>query len=138
MHRRTIPVVSSALLVVGMAAGATAQTPEPAAEPAAATAASKEPAEQYGLNLARIQRGLRKSAERQDYDGLNLRYYISVYAPAPSIKLFTPLDNLLYGQAPYGGPTHRDMMNVMTPQEFRAPVADFSGISRWLANKAKK
>jgi len=26
----------------------------------------------------------------------------------------------------------------MTPQEFRAPVADFSGIARWLANKAKK
>jgi hypothetical protein len=30
------------------------------------------------------------------------------------------------------------MMQVMTPQEFRAPVADFSGIARWLANKAKK
>ena len=135
---RTIPVVSSALLVVGLASGASGQTPEPAAEPSAAAAASKEPAEQYGLNLARIQRGLRKSAERQDYDGLNLRYYISVYAPAPSIKLFTPLDNLLYGQAPYGGPTHRDMMNVMTPQEFRAPVADFSSVARWLANKAKK
>ena len=135
---RTIAVVSSALLVVGLASGASAQTPEPVTEPAAAAPAAKEPAEQYGLNLARIQRGLRKSAERQDYDGLNLRYYINVYAPAPSIKLFTPLDNLLYGQAPYGGPTHRDMMNVMTPQEFRAPVADFSGIARWLADKAKK
>ena len=135
---RTIPVVSSALLVVGLASGASAQTPDPAAEPSAAAPASKEPAEQYGLNLARIQRGLRKSAERQDYDGLNLRYYVSVYAPAPSIKLFTPLDNLLYGQAPYGGPTHRDMMNEMTPQEFRAPAADFTGVARWLANKAKK
>ncbi|HEV8393280.1 MAG TPA: hypothetical protein VGQ37_03355 [Vicinamibacterales bacterium] len=132
---RAIPVVSSALVVVGLAAGASAQTQEPAAPAAPAASASTE---QYGLNLARIQRGLRKSAERQDYDGLNLRYYVNVYAPAPSIKLFTPLDNLLYGPAPYGGPTHRDMMNVMTPQEFRAPVADFSGIARWLANKAKK
>lgn len=135
---RTIPVVSSALLLVALASGAGAQTPEPATGTTAAAPAAKEPAEQYGLNLARIQRGLRKSAERQDYDGLNLRYYISVYAPAPSVKLFTPLDNLLYGQAPYGGPTHRDMMNVMTPQEFRAPAADFSGVARWLANKAKK
>jgi hypothetical protein len=134
---RAIPVVSSALVVVGLAAGASAQTQEPAAPAPAAPAASAS-TEQYGLNLARIQRGLRKSAERQDYDGLNLRYYVNVYAPAPSIKLFTPLDNLLYGPAPYGGPTHRDMMNVMTPQEFRAPVADFSGIARWLANKAKK
>jgi len=132
---RAIPVVSSALVVVGLAAGASAQTQEPAAPAAPAASASTE---QYGLNLARIQRGLRKSAERQDYDGLNLRYYVNVYAPAPSIKLFTPLDNLLYGPAPYGGPTHRDMMYVLTPQEFRAPVADFSGIARWLANKAKK
>ena len=132
---RAIPVVSSALVVVGLAAGASAQTQEPAAPAAPASASSTE---QYGLNLARIQRGLQKSAERQDYDGLNLRYYVNVYAPAPAIKLFTPLDNLLYGPAPYGGPTHRDMMNVMTPQEFRAPVADFSGIARWLANKAKK
>ena len=94
--------------------------------------------EQYGLNLARIQRGLRRSAERQDYDGLNLRFYVNVYAPAPPIKLFTPLDDLLYGAVPHGGPTHRDMMNVMTPQEFSAPAADFSGIARWFANKAKK
>ena len=133
---RTIAVVSSGLLVLGLAAGAAAQSQEPAPSAAAAPAPSGS-SEQYGLNLARIQRGLRRSAERQDYDGLNLRYYVNVYAPAPSIKLFTPLDNLLYGPAPYGGPTHRDMMNVMTPQEFRAPVADFSGIARWLANKAK-
>ena len=135
---RTIPVVSSALLVVGLAAGANAQVTETSAPPAPAAPAPPEPTHQYGLNLARIQRGLQKSAERQDYDGLNLRYYVNVYAPAPSIKLFTPLDNLLYGQAPYGGPTHRDMMNEMTPQEFRAPAADFTGVARWLANKAKK
>ena len=135
---RTIPVVSSALLVVGLAAGANAQTTETSAQPAPTAPASSGPTQQYGLNLARIQRGLQKSAERQDYDGLNLRFYVNVYAPAPPIKLFTPLDNLLYGPAPYGGPTHRDMMNLMTPQEFSAPAADFSGIARWFANKAKK
>ena len=132
---RTIPIVSSALLVVGLAAGANAQTTETSAQPAPPP---HEPTQQYGLNLARIQRGLQKSAERQDYDGLNLRFYVNVYAPAPPIKLFTPLDNLLYGPVPYGGPSHRDMMNVMTPQEFSAPAADFSGIARWFANKAKK
>jgi len=136
---RTIPVVSSVLLVAGLAAGANAQTTQPAAaQPTTAAPAPPEATEQYGLNLSRIQRGLRKSAERQDYDGLNLRYYVNVYAPAPPIKLFTPLDNLLYGPAPYGAPTHRDMMNVMTPQEFSAPAADFSGVARWLASKAKK
>jgi hypothetical protein len=135
---RTIPIVSSALLVVGLAAGANAQTTQASAQRTPAAAAPQDAPEHYGLNLSRIQRGLRKSAERQDYDGLNLRYYVNVYAPAPPIKLFTPLDNLLYGPVPYGGPTHRDMMNVVTPQEFSAPAADFSGIARWLAGKAKK
>ena len=135
---RTIPVVSSALLVMGLAAGATAQVTQTPGQPAPAAPTPPEPTQQYGLNLARIQRGLQKSAERQDYDGLNLRYYVNVYAPAPPIKLFTPLDNLLYGPAPYGAPTHRDMMNLMTPQEFSAPAADFSGLARWLTNKSKK
>jgi len=134
---RTIPV-SSALLVVGLAAGANAQVTQTPGQPAPAAPTPSEPTQQYGLNLARIQRGLQKSAERQDYDGLNLRYYVNVYAPAPPIKLFTPLDNLLYGPAPYGAPTHRDMMNLMTPQEFSAPAADFSGLARWLTNKGKK
>jgi hypothetical protein len=136
---RTIHVVSSALLVLGLVGAAAAQEPARTPPPPAPQASAPSPtAEQYGLNLSRIQRGLRKSAERQDYDGLNLRYYVNVYAPAPSIQLFTERDNLAYGPAPYGGPTHRDMMNVMTPQEYRAPAADFSGLARWLANKAKK
>lgn len=136
---RTIFVVSSALIVLGLAAAASAQEAQARPAPSATTTpAAAADSTQYGLNLARIQRGLQKSAERQEYDGLNLRYYVSVYAPSPSIKLFTPLDNLLYGQAPYGGPTHREMMDLITPREYRAPVADFSGVARWLANKAKK
>jgi hypothetical protein len=136
---RTISVVSSALLVLSLAAAASGQEAQaqPAAPAATAPAAAAD-STQYGLNLARIQRGLKKSAERQEYDGLNLRYYVNVYAPSPSIKLFTPLDNLLYGQAPYGGPTHREMMDLITPRDYRAPVADFSGLARWLANKSKK
>ena len=135
---RTIFVVSSALIVLGLAGAASAQEPHAQPAPPAATSPAAKDSTQYGLNLARIQRGLQKSAERQEYDGLNLRYYVSVYAPSPSIKLFTPLDNLLYGQAPYGGPTHREMMDLITPREYRAPAADFSGIARWLANKSKK
>jgi hypothetical protein len=130
---RTIGIVFSGWLI--LAAGLSAQTSEPAPAPSTTPSASGQ---QYGLNLARIQRGLQRSAERQDYDGLNLRYYVNVYAPAPSIQLFTKQDNLAFGPAPYGGPTHREIMDLITPQEHRAPAADFSGIARWLANRAKK
>jgi len=136
---RTISLVSSAVLVLGLATEAAAQAPEhPAASaPTPAAPAASTQTEQYGLNLSRIQRGLRRSAERQDYDGLNLRYYVSVYAPAPEIRLFGKQDNLSFGPAPYGGPTHGDMMRLMTPQEFSAPAADLTGLSRWFSKKKK-
>jgi hypothetical protein len=136
---RTKSLVSSAVLALSLAAEAAAQTPEhpPAPAPVPAAPATSSPTEQYGLNLSRIQRGLRRSAERQDYDGLNLRYYVSVYAPAPEIRLFGKQDNLSFGPAPYGGPTHGDMMRLVTPQEFSAPAADLTGLSRWFSKKKK-
>jgi hypothetical protein len=130
---RTIAIVFSGWLI--FAAGLSAQTAQPTPAPSTSPSSTEQ---QYGLNLSRIQRGLQRSAERQDYDGLNLRYYVNVYAPAPSIQLYSKQDNLAFAPAPYGGPTHREVMDLITPREYRAPVADFSGIARWLANRAKK
>jgi hypothetical protein len=148
---RTIHVVSSALipllvpvLVLSLAASAGAQ------EPAQVNPAQVKPAhgsgdnsgtvnvDQLPLNMSRIHRQLQRSSERQERDGLNLRFFVAVYAQAPAIQLYTKQDNLSRGPVPYGGPTHADMLQIMTPQEFRAPAADFSGIARWLADRAKK
>lgn len=90
------------------------------------------------LNLDRIQRGLRQSAIREERQGLNLRYVVDVYGQAPPLVLFGPEDNLVYGPVPYGAPTHRDMIEHVTPKEYRAPAADFSALLRWLAEKGKK
>ena len=90
------------------------------------------------LNLDRIQRELRQSAIREEREGLNLRYIVDVYGQAPPIVLFGPEDNLVYGPVPYGAPTHKEMIEHVTPKEYRAPAADFSALFRWLAEKAKK
>jgi hypothetical protein len=89
------------------------------------------------LNLERVQRQLRQSTVREDHDGLNLRYMVDVFGQAPKIELFTPDQNLQTGPVPYGAPTHREMLQMMTPQEHRAPAADFGSLFRWLADKAK-
>jgi len=89
------------------------------------------------INIQRIERKLRQTSVREERDGLNLRYIIDVYGQAPRIELLTKQDNLRNGPVPYGAPTHQDMLQIMTPQEFRAPVADFGGLFRWLADKAK-
>ena len=90
------------------------------------------------ISLHRIQRELQSSTETQSHEGLRLRYQIDVYGRSPAIELFTKADNLRNGPVPYGGPTHKEMLNMMTPQEFRAPVMDFTSFMRWLADRANK
>jgi hypothetical protein len=89
------------------------------------------------ISLARIERQLRQSSVHEEHDGLRLRYIVEVYGQAPKLVLFTKQDNLLTGPVPYGGPTHQDLLQVITPQEFRAPAANFGNLFRWLTDRAK-
>ena len=116
---------AAALLMLGLGASARAQEP--------AVDVSRLP-----LNLDRIQRALRQSAIREEREGLNLRFVVEVYGQAPPFVLFGPEDNLVHGPVPYGAPTHKDMIEHVTPKEYRAPAADFSALVRWLAERAKK
>jgi len=89
------------------------------------------------INIERIHRQLRQTTVREERDGLNLRYIVDVYGQAPRLELFTKKDNLREGAVPYGAPTHQDMLNVMTPQEYRAPAADFTSLLRWFSGNKK-
>jgi hypothetical protein len=90
------------------------------------------------IDLANITRQLRQTQSTESRTGLHIRYTIDVYGTAPRIELFTKGDNLVSGPVPYGAPTHREMINQVTPQEFRAPIADFSALLRWLADRGNK
>lgn len=90
------------------------------------------------ISLHRIHRELQQSSSTESREGLRLRYQIDVYGRAPAIELFTSDDNLRNGPVPYGAPTHKQMLEMMTPQEFRAPVMDFTSFMRWLADKANR
>jgi hypothetical protein len=92
---------------------------------------------QLPLNLDRIKRQLRQSTVRDESDGLRLRYVVDVFGQAPRIELFGNRDYSLTGPAPYGAPTHNDLLQMITPQEHRAPAANFGNLFRWLADKAK-
>jgi hypothetical protein len=109
----------------------------PAAPPSAAAPAVD--VSRLPIDLQRIQRSLEQSSRvREERDGLNLRYFVDVFAEGPQIELFTEQDNLRTGPVPFGAPTHREMLYMMTPPEFRSPVMDFSGLIRWLSDKSKK
>jgi hypothetical protein len=123
-----------AMVLLGLTGAVSAQNREPSApRPAESTIdVSRLP-----LNLERIQRELRASTIREERDGLTLRYQVDVYGRAPEIDLFGPEDNLTTGPVPYGAPTHQEMIEHVTPREFRSPVMDFGALFRWLADKAK-
>jgi hypothetical protein len=90
------------------------------------------------INLERIQRELRQSAEREERQGLNIRYVIDVYGQAPPIVLYDPAFDLVHGPVPNSSPTHKDMIEHVTPIEYRAPAADLGALLRWLADRSKK
>jgi hypothetical protein len=122
-------------------AGASAQQPtattgvaQPRVEASSRVDVTKLP-----IDMARIRRQLVRVTVREERDGLNLRYQVDVFAKAPPIDLFpsSRLDpNFWTGPAPYGAPTHRQFLNLWTPQEHRGQAADFGALVRWLADKS--
>jgi hypothetical protein len=90
------------------------------------------------INLEKIQRELRQSSEREERQGLNIRYIIDVYGEAPPLVFIGPEFDLNYGPVPQSAPTHREMIEHVTPKEYRAPPADLSALLRWLAERSKR
>src|SRR5258705_661596 len=113
-----------ALLVLGAAHAASAQQ-------------NSVDVKRLPIDLTKITRDLRQSAASESR-GLHIRYRVDVYGQAPRIELFTEKDNLTSGPVPYGAPTHQDMIEQVTPIEYRAPYADIGNLIRWLSDKANK
>jgi hypothetical protein len=116
--------VSTAVLVLGLSQVAGAQSAPAATSGRTATGTSAAVAapvdvKRLPVDVSRVGQRLKQTQIREESKGLNLRYYIDVFAPAPKLVLFTPEDNLEYGRAPYGAPTHNEMIEMMTPRPFR-------------------
>jgi len=121
----TVPRIGlAAFMMMGLASAAGAQT--------------TVDVDRLPIDLQRIHRELQQSAVREEREGLNLRYIVDVYGQAPPIVIFGPDDNLVHGPVPYGAPTHREMIEHVTPKEYRTPAADLGALARWLAERAKK
>jgi hypothetical protein len=114
----------TALIIGGFAATAAAQNTGP-------VDVSRLP-----IDVNRIQKQLRETSIREEHESpFRLRYVVDVYGIAPRIEIFTDKNTVLSGPVPWAAPSHRDMLEVMTPREYRAPAADFGALARWLADK---
>ena len=134
-------VVATALLMLALASVVHAQSADArggTVAPPAAQGGSQIDVSRLPIDVERIHKELQQSADREERDGLNLRYVVSVYGQAPPLVLFGPEDDLVNGPVPNSAPTHKEMIEHVTPQEFRAPAADLGALMRWLAERTKK
>ena len=122
------------LLVLSVSAPAWAQDSE--AKPAPADQPATIDATKLGVSLARIQKGLRVSEtqQKQTTTPLRLEFAVQVYGFAPRIDLLKDVD-ILHGDAPNSAPTHRQIIEFLTPQIYRQPAAPISALAWWAGMK---
>ena len=100
-------------------------------------------ATKMGVSIERIQKGLRiaESAEQRSTSGLRLSFQVQVYGKAPKIDVLKDVD-LFNGQVPGSPPTHKEVIEFLTPAIYRQPALPISALMGWAAqammNRSKK
>jgi hypothetical protein len=129
--------LTTACLLLLLAAPAIAQEAPPPPGPD-----EIDPAK-MGVSLQRIQKGLKiaESTEEGSTAPLRLSFQIQVYGQAPRIDVLKDVD-LLSGAVPGSPPTHREVIEFLTPVIYRTPALPISALMGWaaqqLANKSRK
>ena len=143
--RLALRLTAPLIVLVALTGSAAAQEPSdtrtapPSAEapPPPPPASAPVNVAKLPINLSRLQRQLRASADRTLQDGTNLKVFVDVYAFAPPLTLFTREDILGNGGAvPGAAPTHQDIVDQNTPEEHRGSnVVRKGGIKIFGGNK---
>jgi hypothetical protein len=123
------------LLVLSVSAPAWAQDSE--AKPVQPDEQAPIDATKLGVSLARIQKGLRVSESKEKQSGvspLRIEFAVQVYGFAPRIDLLKDVD-ILHGDAPDSAPTHRQIVEFLTPQIYRQQAAPISALAWWAGMK---
>lgn len=91
-------------------------------------------AAKLGVSLSRIKRELvQAQAEDKDPNPLKLTFTVEVVGSAPKIDLLEGF--AVSGAVPYGPPTHSEVLDVLTPQEFRGQAFPVLGLAVLAAQK---
>lgn len=128
--RRLLAVLLAAHLAAPAASWAQAAPPAASAQPPAVDGS------RLGVSLDRIRRELAQAqaADAAPDDGrIRFSFSVEVVGSAPKIDLLQGFS--LKGGVPYGSPTHQEVLDVITPREFRSPAVPFSAIAFWAARQ---
>lgn len=124
-------------LILGLPVAAAAQQP---ARPPAEDPPAVDP-DALGVSLERIERKLEGKGQisaGSPFGGdLKLDFFVDVVGEAPPINFFEDF-NVHAGPVPGTAPSHRDVIDHLTPQAFKSPVPDLLGLATWLGEQAYK
>jgi hypothetical protein len=121
-------------LIVGLPAAVAAQEPprEPDPRPAPVLDATA-----LGVSIERIERKLAADAQAptvSPFGGdLKLDFFVGVVGTAPPIDFFANF-NVHSGPVPGTAPTHRDVVDFLTPEAFKSPAPDLLGLAWWIGD----
>jgi hypothetical protein len=140
---RLAAAVAALLLVVSpvkaqQPAGATPQTPQPqAGQPANAAPPS---ADAMGVSLKSIRNRLKEAPAQPRAPGAGMRYdfYVDVLGKRPAVDFFKDFDLSTKGGVRWGGPTHQEVLDVMSPYWVNASRPAGSGVDVLAAVRKKK
>jgi len=121
--------LASFILIAWLVTPCFAQDPQPASATDPQIDVTK-----LGVSLKRIQRGLfiAESREKQDGNAMHLEFNVQVYGQAPKIEVLKGID-LFNGAVPGTAPSHRQVIEQLTPQIYRTPTMPVSALAMWAA-----
>jgi hypothetical protein len=123
-------VAGLAAILLFSVAGLRAQqsAAQPAKSPAQPQAQSAPTsADAMGVSLKNIRRQVKQEPGTPKASGTGLRYdfFVDVWGKRPAINFFKDYDLSTGGTVRWGGVTHQEILNAVTPYNFRAITGGF-------------
>ena len=127
---RTV-VTLAAALVVGVAAAGDAR--------AQATDDAPLTADEIPISFDRVRRELDRALRAPNAGrALRLNDYVTVYARLPALDLIENTFDLSQGPIPHGAPTRIEMLNAMTPREWRTQGVNLANVIGWTVRRMNR
>ncbi len=85
------------------------------------TQSTPQTPDSLGVSLKQIRQQLKNVPELPPAPGKGLRYdfFVNVYGTRPAINFFKDFDLSMYGPVKWGGVTHQEILDAVTPFPFR-------------------
>lgn len=127
---RVVITLAAALAVGVVAAGdARAQTTDDA----------PLTADEIPISFDRVRRELDRALRAPNAGrALRLNDYVTVYARLPPLDLIENTFDLSQGPIPHGAPTRIEMLNAMTPREWRTQGVNLANVIGWTVRRINR